>query len=287
MILSVVWHIEPQIHSKIQYDCFFMHILMDLLMIGALSGVLSGLLGIGGGIIVVPALAYWFKVTDYHFVPQALAMQMTVASSLMTILFTSISSARSHHFKGSVRWDIWRKWVLGLCLGAILGAILVVLLNAMELRFLFSLFLLGVVIKLLAGKWLPKLSLQPRVSLLLCMGIVIGLASGLLGVGGGILMVPILIGLGCTMSESAGTSSASTVPLALVGGVSFIITGWVHGVSIPWATGYIYWPAVLAIGIMGVLFAPLGVKLSYIIPAVWLKRLLAALLLAISIQMLV
>ena len=264
-----------------------MHILIDLLIIGALSGILSGLFGIGGGIIVVPALAYWFKLTSYHFVPQTLVMQVTVASSLMAILFTSVSSAYSHYRKGSLRVDIWRKWVVGLCMGAIIGAVLAAWLNATELRFLFAFFLLGVVIKMLVGKWLPQVSLSPRFYILFCIGMIIGILSGLLGVGGGVLMVPVLIGLGCTMSESAGTSSASTVPLALVGGISFMVTGWIHGVSLSWSTGYIYWPAVLVIGIMGVLFAPLGVKLSYLIPAVWIKRALAAFLLIISIQMLV
>lgn len=282
MILSVVWHIEVNQHYH-----FFMHILIDLLIIGALTGILSGLFGIGGGIVIVPALAYWFKVTDYHFVPRDLAMHMTVASSLMAILFTSVSSAYSHYCKGSLRWDIWKKWVVGLSVGAIIGAILAMWLDAVALRFLFAFFLLGVVIKILIGKWLPAVSLPSWRSLLFCIGIIIGISSGLLGVGGGILMVPVLIGLGCTMSESAGTSSASTVPLALVGGISFMITGWMQGVSVPWSTGYIYWPAVLTIGIMGVLFAPVGVRLSYVIPAVWLKRVLAMLLLIISIQMLV
>lgn len=264
-----------------------MQILIDLLVIGALTGVLSGLFGIGGGIIIVPALAYWFKITGYRFVPHDLAMHMTVASSLMAILLTSVSSSYSHHRKGSLRWDIWKKWVLGLCLGAITGAILAVWLDATALRFLFAFFLLGVVVKMFVGKWLPEMSLSPCGSLLFCIGIIIGISSGLLGVGGGILMVPVLIGLGCTMSESAGTSSASTVPLALVGGISFMITGWMQGVSVAWSTGYIYWPAVLVIGIVGILFAPLGVKFSYLIPAIWLKRALAVLLLAISIQMLV
>lgn len=264
-----------------------MNILVDLLVLGAIAGVLSGLLGIGGGVIVVPGLVYLFQYTRSDLVPQNLMMQMAVSTSLMVILFTSIMSAWSHHCKQSVRWDIWKKWVLGLCLGAIAGALLAALLSAMWLRFIFACFLLVVVIKLLAGAYLPKVSLQARTITLFCFGLVIGTSSGLLGVGGGILMVPILIGLGCNMSESAGTSSASTVPLAFVGGVSFMVTGWLHGVSVPWSTGYIYWPAVLAIGVSGMLFAPLGVKLSYVIPAIWLKRLLAVLLLAISVHMLV
>jgi len=282
VIFDLVWHIEVN-----QLYRFFMHILIDLLIIGAIAGVLSGLLGIGGGVIVVPTLAYLFQYTHNGLVPQHLVMQMAVASSLMAILFTSAGSTLSHHRKGSLRWDIWKKWVVGLCIGAVIGAILAALLSAAKLKFLFAFFLLAIVVKLLAGKWLPQISLSPRVSVLFCFGLLIGIASGLLGVGGGILMVPVLMGAGCSMSESAGTSSASTVPLALVGGLSFILTGWMHGVSVPWSTGYIYWPAVLVVGIAGILFAPLGVKLSYLVPAVWTKRLLAVILLAVSIHMLV
>lgn len=264
-----------------------MTILIELLLIGVVAGVLSGLFGIGGGIIVVPTLVYLFQYAPDHLVPEHLAMKMAVASSLMSILFTSIASSWSHNRRGSLRWDIWKKWTLGLCLGAIIGAILAAFMNPAWLRFLFAFFLLGVFIKLLAGKWLPKIALSPRADLLFCIGFFIGVSSGLLGVGGGILMVPVLIGLGCSMSESAGTSSASTVPLSIVGGMSFMLTGWTHHVVVPWSTGYIYWPAVLAVGITGVLFAPLGVKLSYRIPAIWTQRLLAFILLGISIRMLV
>lgn len=264
-----------------------MQILIELLLIGAVTGILSGLFGIGGGVIVVPALAYLFQYAPDHFVPESLAMKMAVASSLMSILFTTLSSAWSHNRGGSLRWDIWKKWIVGLCIGVILGTVLASVLSAEWLKSLFALFLLGVVVKLLAGCWLPSIKLQPKASLLFSFGLGIGVASGLVGVGGGVLMVPILIGLGCSMPESAGTSSASTVPLSIVAGITFALTGWLHGVSIPWSTGYIYWPAVLSVGVTGVLFAPLGAKLTHIIPAVWIKRALAVLLLVIAVHMLV
>lgn len=264
-----------------------MYLFMELLIVGSLAGVLSGWLGIGGGIIVVPTLAYLFQHAPYHLVPQHLAMQVAIASSLVSILFTSLASARSHQRRGSLRWDIVLKWLLGLCAGAVLGAICATTMQAVILHYLFVCFLLLIVIKWFAEKWLPKFSVSSRWIVLCAVGLIVGFASGLLGVGGGVLMMPVLIGLGCSMPESAATSSASTIPLALVGGISFMLTGYFQGIAVPFATGYVYWPAVVVMGVMGVLFAPVGVKLSHKIPAVWTKRALAVLLLSIAMHMLV
>jgi len=198
-----------------------------------------------------------------------------------------LMSAYSHQRKGSVRWDIWQRWIVGLMVGSLIGAYLMTLLNVIWLKNAFAFFLVLVVIKLLAEHHLPKVSLPMRTSFLFCSGVIMGVFSAALGVGGGILMIPVLLGLGCTMSESAATSSASMVPLSLMAAISFMVLGDVQHIHMAWSTGYIFWPAVILIGLMGILFAPLGVKLSYVLPAVWTKRLLAALLLIISAQMLV
>jgi uncharacterized membrane protein YfcA len=280
-------YLIQKFHQNISFGHIIVNMLFELIIVGAMAGVLSGWLGIGGGIIIVPTLAYLFQHVSYPVVPPQLIIKMAIASSLFSILFNSLASARSHHYKGSLRWDILKKWGVALCIGAIIGSIAATWLGATVLRYLFAFFLLGVAIKLFAGKWLPQVSLSPRTVVLFPIGLIAGFLSGLLGVGGGVLMIPVLIGLGCTMSESAGTSSSSTIPLALVAGVSFMITGYLQGVSIPYSTGYIYWPAVLVVGIMGVLFAPLGVKLSYKVPEVWTKRALGLLLLGIVTHMLV
>lgn len=264
-----------------------MLILAFFLFAGAVAGILSGLLGIGGGVIVVPTLAYLFQYAPYELVPKPLAMHMAVASSLMAILLTSIASARAHQKKGSLRWDIWKRWVVGLCLGSMMGAWLVTILSAIWLRDFFAIFLLCVVVKLVIDHRLPKVSVPSHTIFLFILGIVIGVLSGLLGVGGGILMMPVLISLGCSMPESAGTSSASMVPLAFIAGIGFMLMGHLAHVSVAWSTGYIYWPAVIAIGVMGIIFAPIGAKLSYKLPALWIKRLLAVLLFVIAVDMLV
>lgn len=262
-------------------------VLFFLLCTGICAGLLSGLLGLGGGIVVVPTLAYLFQYSLSDIIPPSSVMHMAIATSLVSILLTSLMSAYSHQRKGSVRWDIWQRWIVGLMAGSLIGAYFMTLLNVMWLKNLFAFFLILVVVKLLAGHRLPQVALPMRTSVLFFLGILMGALSATLGVGGGILMIPVLLGLGCSMSESAATSSASMVPLSLIAAISFMVLGDVYHLHIPWSTGYIFWPAVILIGFMGILFAPLGAKLSYVLPAVWTKRILAALLLIISIQMLV
>ncbi|MES2204215.1 MAG: sulfite exporter TauE/SafE family protein [Pseudomonadota bacterium] len=261
-------------------------ILFFLLLTGVLAGVLSGLLGLGGGIVVVPILAYLFQHGLKEIVPNALVMHMAVATSLVSILLVSLTSAYAHQRKGSVRWDIWQRWVVGLMVGSLIGSYCMTILNVVWLRNLFAVFLLLVVLKLLIEHRLPKIQLPMKTPFLFCIGLLMGAFSGTLGVGGGILMMPVLLGLGCTMSESAATSSASMVPLSLIATVSFIVLGDAQQIHVAWSIGYIFWPAVVIIGFSGLIFAPLGAKLSYLLPAIWTKRILALLLCIVSLQML-
>lgn len=261
--------------------------LFFLLCTGVFAGFLSGLLGLGGGVVIVPALAYLFQHGLNDIIPASSVMHMAIATSLVSVLLTSLMSAYSHQRKGSVRWDIWQRWVVGLMLGSLVGAYFMTLLNVIWLKNSFACFLLLVVVKLLAERRLPRVTLPRHTGLLFVLGMLAGMLSATLGVGGGILMIPVLLGLGCTMSESAATSSASMAPLSLIAAISFMVLGDVQHVHIAWSTGYVFWPAVIFVGFMGILCAPLGARMSYILPAVWSKRILAALLLIISLQMLI
>lgn len=264
-----------------------MFLFLFLLFTGVIAGILSGLLGIGGGVVVVPALVYLFQYAPYDWVPKSLVMPMAIATSLMAISFTALMSAYTHYRKGSVRWDIVLRWMIGLYVGAIVGSFLAATLTMVWLRTVFSVFLLLVVLKLFLGEKLPKIPVPSSTFFLLMIGGLIGVLSALLGVGGGLLMMPILIGLKCTMPEAAGTSSASIVPVSLIAGINFMFTGEMQHIAVAWSTGYVYWPAVIVISCLGIIFAPLGVKLSYKLPALWTKRFLAFLLLAIAITLLV
>ncbi len=258
-----------------------------LILIGALAGILSGLLGIGGGLIIVPALSYFFKYTHYQYVSKDVVMQTSVATSLLAIALTVSASVFAHQRCSSIRWDIWRRWVPGLCVGSLMATQLISILSTEKLGFFFALFLIVMATKFFMEKTILQTAIPARRLLLVLIGCCIGLLSGLFGVGGGILMVPVLICLGCSISESAGTSSASMLPLALVAGVSYVIMGLKHPGANAWVTGYVYWPGVLIFGILGIFFAPLGVKLSHKLSMRLGKRLLAVLLFVVAIDMLV
>lgn len=261
-------------------------VLFFLLGTGVLAGILSGLLGLGGGVVVVPTLAYLFQYQLHDIVPASSVMHMAIATSLVSVLLVSLASTYAHQRKGSVRWDIWQRWALGLMLGSLIGAYGMTMLNVVWLRTLFAMFLLLLVLKILFEHRLPKVNLPMKTIFLFFLGVLMGVFSATLGVGGGVLMMPVLLGLNCSMSESAATSSASMIPLALMAAVSFMVLGDIQHVDLAWSTGYIFWPAVVIIGFSGILCAPFGAKLSYILPAIWTKRFLALLFLIVSVQML-
>ncbi|MCD8500065.1 MAG: sulfite exporter TauE/SafE family protein [Gammaproteobacteria bacterium] len=260
-----------------------MFVFVFLLVTGIAVGLLSGIIGVGGGLIIVPVLIYLFKYTHYALVPQNSALQTAIASSLLTVGLTASASVIAHYRQRSIRWDLWRRWILGLCLGALSATYVLSMMSTTWLSTCFAIFLLMVAIKFLAQKSTltatpahPNPLSTPMSIFLFIAGMVIGLFSGLLGVGGGILMTPLLIRLGCSMPESSGTSSASMLPLALIAGASYSINN----------PGYVYWPAVLIIGLTGVIVAPIGVKWSDRISIKTGKRILAVLLLVVAIDLL-
>lgn len=260
---------------------FYFHII-TYLAVGAFSGFISGLLGLGGGVIVVPALS---SVFDHLGVEHP--MHLAIGTSLAIMVLTTVSSARAHYRKGSIRIDIWKKWIIGLIFGAVLGAFIASLLKSSALEMIFSVFLFLISIKLALGSKLPSFKVQDSWYVLLPAGIFMGTFSGMLGVGGGVMMVPLLLALGCHMNEAAGTSAASSLPLAIVGAVTYSFLGYHEHTAIQWAVGYVYLPAFLVVSITGMLCAPLGASLAHKIPSRRLKRLFSIVLFVISLKMII
>lgn len=260
-----------------------MFVFLFLCVIGIAAGLLSGLMGVGGGLIIVPVLIYLFKYTHYALVPENSALQTAIASSLLTVGLTASASVIAHYRQQSIRWDIWRRWIPGLSLGALSATYLLSMISRTYLSIFFAIFLMIVAIKFLTQKSTASITpahpkpLSTFMSILLFIaGILIGLFSGLLGVGGGILMTPLLMRLGCSMPESSGTSSASMLPLALIAGASYTIN----------TPEYVYWPAVVIIGMTGIMAAPIGVKWSDKISIKTGKRIFAVLLLVVAVDLL-
>jgi len=252
------------------------------LMVGAVAGLLAGLFGIGGGVIIVPALVWIFS--SHLFNPE-LIMISAVATSLATIIPTSIASIITHHKMGALIWPTVFRLVPGIITGSLLAAILAENISASTLRLLFILYLLYVAITLALQKR-PALSIhQPRPTLDYLAGFVIGGISALIGIGGGTLTVPYLLGRHLKMKNAVAISSACGLPIALTGTISYAFLGW-NKTGLPeFSLGYVYLPAFLGIITISIITAPIGARLANKLPAQQLKRYFSILLFLIAAKM--
>lgn len=252
---------------------------------GAVAGLLSGLFGIGGGVIIVPVLLALFTLRE---MPTTVVMHMAVGTSLATIVFTALSSVRTHWRHGGVRVPVFLRLVAGMCLGAVLGALIADQMSGELLKAVFGVFLLALGLQLAFGRG-PRAGAGPATPSALILapaGTAIGAVSSLLGVGGGAMTVPLLARLGVPMRQAVGTSAACGLPIALVGALAFLATGLGHPELPARALGYIYWPAFLGIIAMSLLTAPLGARLAHRLPQSVLRRAFAALLVVLGLNLL-
>jgi len=253
------------------------------LLIGICAGTLSGLLGIGSGVFVVPALAYVFSQQNF---PPDLVMHVAAGTCLANMVFTTLRSLLVH-LKRQVRfWHIYRKMGWGVIVGTLLGALFANQLHTQTLRILFSVVLFFSAINM----FLPFSSNQQRhlpgsIGCSLA-GLLIGGKSGLLGIGGGSVSVPFLRYFGVSIREAIVVSSAIGVTVSIIGSVSFAFIGFGNPELPAWTTGYIYWPAWLGIFLGSLFFVSLGAKLSHLLPAHALHYLFAVFLLIVGVHML-
>lgn len=252
------------------------------LMLGVVSGLFAGLFGIGGGLIIVPVLALLFSAQGFN---PDLVMIMSVATSLATIIFTSIASISAHHRLGSVLWDKVFKLGPGIMLGAAIGAVVADYIAADILRAFFIVYLIVVAIQL-ALQVKPKPGqLKLSKSLDNLVAVIIGLLSAILGIGGGTLIVPYLVYFQTPMRNAVAISSACGLPIAVAGTASYALLGW-NASNLPEGSlGYIYIPSFLGIVLTSVYTAPVGAKLANEIPAQQLKRYFSVLLLAMAAKL--
>lgn len=252
------------------------------LLLGAAAGLLAGLLGVGGGLIIVPVLAGVFVQQGFG---ADIIMHMAVGTSLATIVLTSLSSMRAHHKKGAVRWRLFARLGPGIVLGALLGAAIADMLPSRSLQVFFGLFELGVAAQLSLNLRPPKVrQLAGRFSQFVA-GVAIGLISAIVGIGGGSLTVPWLLWNGLPVREAVATSSACGLPIALAGATGFLLAGGETGIE--YSSGYIYWPAFAMVVITSVLFAPVGAGLAHRINAQKLKQGFALFLCIVALLMLI
>jgi len=253
------------------------------LTLGALAGVLAGLLGIGGGLVIVPMLNIAFELQNF---PEVHIQHIALGTSLATIIFTSISSMRAHHKRGAINWSAFWRLAPGIVTGTYLGAWVASILSTMLLKSLFGFFLFYVATQMLIGKKTAGDRDLPGQVGIFGVGNGIGVFSALVGIGGGTLTVPFLSWCNQTMHTSIATAAAVGLPIALAGTTGFVVNGWnVAGIPGP-HIGYVYIPAFLGIIATSMLTAPFGAKLAHSLPVAKLKKIFAILLYIVGTKML-
>ncbi|QJD31292.1 TSUP family transporter [Methylococcus geothermalis] len=258
--------------------------LVFYLAFGAIAGVASGLFGIGGGAIIVPFLVGLFPGQG---VPESILMIMAVATSLATIVVTSVSSLRAHHRRGAVVWPLVWRLVPGIALGTVAGTIVADHLPTQRFKQSFAVFLMLVAVQVYRGRREEAAGEKPvSLGVLTGGGLVIGLLSALFGIGGGSLTVPFLLRCRQNIRHAVAISSACGFPIAVVGTLSYVVLGWDHPSLPAHSLGYIYWPAFLGIGAASALTAPYGAALAHRLPMQGLKRLFASVLFLLGARML-
>lgn len=253
------------------------------LLLGAVAGLSAGLFGIGGGMIIVPVLA-WLLAKQQ--VADNLVMIMAIATSLATIIFTAISAIVAHHRRGNVLWHRVFSLSPGIVIGVVAGSVIAESIDATVLRVIFALFLLYVAAQMaLQLKPTVKKAAESRLVDSL-VGIIIGVAAAILGIGGGTLTVPYLVSRQVAMKNAVAVSSACGLPIAIVATVSYAWLGLKHVTLPELSFGYVYVPAFLGISLSSVFTAPVGAKLAHNLPAEKLKRYFSIVLVVMAVKML-
>ncbi len=263
---------------------FDLPFIAQLMLLGCFTGFLAGLLGIGGGMLLVPFLTFLLA---QRGVEAQLAVKMAIATSMATILFTSVSSVRAHHKRGAVRWDLVRGLAPGIVLGGLLaGAGVFALLKGRWLALFFAIFVGFSATQMLLDKK-PKPSRQmPGAAGQVAAGSVIGFLSGLVGAGGGFVSVPFMTWCNVAIHQAVATSAALGFPIAVANVVGYVIGGWSLPAALPGAIGFLYLPALALIAATSVMFAPLGARAAHALNVKQLKRAFALLLYGLAAYML-
>ena len=258
-------------------------LILELATLGICTGFLAGLLGIGGGMIMVPFITI---LLSQRGVDADLAVKMAIATSMATIIFTSISSVRAHHNRGAVRWDLVKGLAPGIVLGSMIGSLGVfAILKGSYLAIFFGLFVGFSATQMFLDKKPAPTRQVPGTVGLIGAGSGIGFLSGLVGAGGGFISVPFMAWCNVAIHNAVATSAALGFPIALANVLGYVISGRsVEGLPAD-AFGYIWVPALVVIAACSVFTAPLGAKAAHNLPVKKLKRVFASVLYLLAAYM--
>jgi uncharacterized membrane protein YfcA len=253
------------------------------LLMGLLVGLFAGMLGIGGGVLLVPLMVFLFSAQDF---PADRIVHLALGTSLTSIVFTSISSARAHQKHGAVRWDIVRASAPGLVIGVLLGAFIA---DRMASRYLAVFFIAFVYYSatqiFLDVKPRPSRQLPGRTGISVA-GVLIGAVSSWVGAGGGVMTIPLMSMCNVPMRHCIGTSAALGLPIAIAGAAGYVATGLGKDHLPPFSVGYVYLPALVGIVVGTFVTVPLGARLAHSMPVKALKRIFGVILFGLASKML-
>jgi uncharacterized membrane protein YfcA len=262
-----------------------LEILILFLALGIVAGLLAGTLGLGGGVVIVPALLMIFPLMDF---PAAIIAQLAVATSLATIAATSISAILTHQRLGAVRWPVALPISAGILVGAFCGAFFASAISSAMLGRLFGIFamLIAVQMALSSGRLANGDNERlPSPGALALAGSAIGTLSAMFGIGGGSLTVPFLSACGMRMQQAVAISAVCGLPIAIGGGIGFVVAGWHHPDLPDGSLGFVYLPAAAGIVLTSFPLARLGARLAHRLPATTLKRIFAGALFLIGLKL--
>jgi len=253
----------------------------ELLLLGTVAGFLAGLLGIGGGMMMVPFMTMLLDLKGY---PAEHVVKMAIGTSLATICFTSVSSVRAHHSHGAVRWDIVRRMAPAIVLASYAGAWFATRIDGRLLAALFAVFVGWSATRMLRGRK-PRATRQlPGRAGMAAAGSAVGVASGMTGAGGAFVSVPFMVACNVPIHNAVATSAALGFPVAVAGSIGYVVNGWALGLQA--SLGYIYLPALVVVSAASVLAAPHGARAAHSLDVRRLQRAFAVLLYGLAGYML-
>ena len=258
-------------------------IFVAYMVLGAIAGILAGLFGIGGGVIVVPALVLAFNLQG---IPPEIVFYMAIATSLANIIFTSLGAIRTHHKKAAIEWYLVKPIAVGMLLGAFIGVNTALTIPAIYLQASFGAFAIFLSLRMMLSQTNTSQLQLPGMVALGITGAFIGWVSALFGIGGGNLLVSWLSNRRLVMQKAVATASACGFAIAIAGAASNAVMGWGNPVLPAYSFGYIYLPALLGLVSTSFVAANYGANIAHRLSAQMLKRLFAWMLLLVGLRML-
>ena len=257
--------------------------LLAYLLLGAFTGFLAGLFGVGGGLILVPVLLLLF---DAQHFPAEHLLHLALGTSMATIMFTSLASLRKHHQHGAVNWSVVRNITPGILIGGGIGALSATSVPQQFMGIFFALFVYFAAAQILLDLR-PHPSRQlPGFAGMSAVGVFTGWISSLVSIGGGTVVVPFLLWCNVALRNAIGTSAAIGFPVAVGGTVGYIFSG-INISDLPARhIGFVYLPALFWVALASVTTAPHGAKATHRMKTSLLRKLFAVLLVALATKLL-